>query len=137
MFARMTVRNPHALRLYIAVGIGGMIGAVGRYSVSVLIDGSSVFPYATLMVNLIGCFLLSFLLNQVAIKQRLSPELFTALGTGMIGAFTTFSTFAVETVELADSRPFMALGYVLLSIIGGLAFCYTGMKVANRKRDEP
>lgn len=134
VFTRMTVKKSPALKLYLAVGIGGMIGAVGRYSVSVMFDGSNGFPYATLTVNLIGCFLLSFLTNHSIIKRKLSPEIFTALGTGMIGAFTTFSTFAVETIEMADSHPFMALGYVLLSIVGGLVFCYSGMKVAKGKR---
>jgi len=133
----MTIKNTQALKLYIAVGVGGMIGAVGRYGVSMLFveDSYHSFPYATLTVNLIGCFLLSFLTNHAIIKRKLSPEVFTAVGTGIIGAFTTFSTFAVETIKLSDAQPFMAIAYVLLSILGGLVFCYGGYQLAGRKRD--
>jgi len=132
----MTVKNKHAIKLYIAVGVGGMIGATCRYGISNLFEGSyDSFPYATFTVNLIGCFLLSFLTNHAIIKRKLSPELFTALGTGMIGAFTTFSTFAVETIELSYSHPFMAISYVLLSILVGLVFCYGGYQLAGGKQN--
>ncbi len=136
MFACVTVKNKHAIKLYIAVGIGGMIGAICRYGISNLFEGSyHSFPYATFTVNLFGCFLLSFLTNHANIKRKLSPEVFTAVGTGIIGAFTTFSTFAVETIKLSDAQPFMAFAYVLLSILGGLVFCYGGYQLAGRKRD--
>jgi|SRR5690625_4766432 len=136
MFACVTVKHIQALNLYIAVGVGGMIGAVGRYGVSNLFEGSyHSFPFATLTVNLFGCFFLSFLTNHAVIKRKLSPEVFTAVGTGMIGAFTTFSTFAVETIKLSDAHPFVAIAYVLLSIFGGLVFCYGGYQLAGRRRD--
>lgn len=122
------------LRIYLAVGFGGMIGAMGRYGISALFGSSAGFPYATLTTNLIGCFLLSFLLHHNLIKRKLSPEVFTGLGTGIIGSFTTFSTFAVETIELWNENVLLAATYVFLSIIAGLAFSYGGFKLANRKQ---
>ncbi|MEC5424986.1 fluoride efflux transporter CrcB [Virgibacillus sp. C22-A2] len=122
------------LKIYIAIGIGGMLGAVGRYSISTLWAGGYGFPYATLTANLIGCFLLSFLLNHNAIKKKLSPIIFASLSIGIIGAFTTFSTFAVETVELWSTSAFIAISYILISIAGGLTCCYGGYKFALNKK---
>lgn len=121
-------------KLYFMVGLGGMIGSTGRYGTSLLFDANIGFPFATLTVNLIGCFFLSFLLNHPIIKRKLSPDVFTALGTGMIGSFTTFSTFAVETVTLWHTSPAPALIYVFLSVCGGLGFCYGGYKLAPRNQ---
>src|SRR5690625_3296386 len=90
-----------SLKQYFMIGIGGMIGAIGRYSLSIVYENHSYgFPYSTLIVNLIGCFLLTFLLNQQKIKQILSPKLLMALSVGVIGSFTTFSTVTVEVINL-------------------------------------
>src|SRR5690625_1414625 len=118
------------IRLFVLIGIGGMIGALARYSISIIFAGMDGFPYATLVVNLIGCFLLSYLLNYDKIKLWLSPEIRIALASGVIGSFTTFSTFALETVELWSNSVLLALTYMILNICGGLAFCYIGYKLA-------
>ena len=109
-----------------------MIGAIGRYSISIIFNEVNVFPYATLFTNLIGCFLLSFLLNYDKVNQRLSSGTRAALGTGIIGSFTTFSTFSLETVQLWNNHLWLAFTYILLSICGGLIFCYIGFKLARR-----
>ena len=125
-----------AFKLYLAIGLGGMIGAVGRYSISLLfVGGNEVFPFATLLANLIGCFLLSYLLNQAKLKQIVSPEIITALSVGVIGAFTTYSTFAIETILLWNHSILMAFGYVFASIIGGIGLCYCGYYLAVREVD--
>lgn len=124
-----------SLKLFLAIGLGGMIGSVCRYSISLLFTGDpESFPFETLIVNLIGCFLLSFFLNKSQFKQTLSPLIFISLTTGLIGSFTTFSTFAVETVILFDFSLFLALVYMLVSIFGGLLFCYFGYRCATRKK---
>lgn len=119
-------------RLFIFIGIGGMIGAIGRYSISIIFNEVNGFPYATLITNLMGCFLLSFLLNYEKVKQKLSAEIHAALSTGIIGSFTTFSTFSLETVQLWNNHLWLAFIYILLSICGGLCFCYIGFKIALR-----
>src|SRR5699024_12508053 len=117
----------------LAVGIGGILGAMGRYTVSLLFTSSTDFPFATLTVNLIGCFFLSYLLNNEQIKSRLKPEAFIALSTGLICSFTTFSTFSVVTIELMTRNFFLAAFFVVISVFGGLGLCYLGFKVAYRR----
>lgn len=127
-------RMPNRIKLYLAVGIGGMLGALGRYMVSVLFTSAYLFPFGTLLANLIGCFFLSYLLHNAFIKSRLSTIVFTGLSTGLIGAFTTFSTFAVETIQLVYQSYLLAITYVLCSVGGGLLCCYIGYRVAHVKR---
>ncbi len=110
-----------------------MAGALLRYIVSIAIaawwDGS--FPLATLAVNYIGCFFLPLL--TLRLKSRLSVPVQKAVTTGIIGSFTTFSTFSVETVSLWETgQAAAALGYVLLSIVGGLFFTRLGFKKGER-----
>jgi fluoride exporter len=130
MSARLT-----SWKVYLAVGIGGMIGAVGRYSISLLLDNRFLFPVETLTANFIGCFLLSFYLNSGWIKKRIPQEISTGLTTGVIGAFTTFSTFAVETVTLSYHHLLLSFCYVFISIIGGLILCYLGYRLANKRQE--
>lgn len=122
------------IKLYIAIGIGGMIGAVARYSISMIFMGGNGFPYGTLIANLIGCFLLSFLLNHHRIKQKLPVEILSAISVGVIGAFTTFSTFAVETIGLWSTNALVAITYTVMSVCLGLLFCYGGYRLATGKR---
>ena len=81
------------------VSIGGGLGSVARYALSRLItDPRDGFPVATLVTNLLGCFLLGLLVpSQSRRCGGPSPLLRPALGTGVLGGFTTFSTFAFET----------------------------------------
>src|SRR5699024_935224 len=123
-----------SMRLYFMIGIGGMIGAVARYTVSLTFVEYESFPYATLFTNFTGCFFLTFLLNSHYVRQKLSMQTRTALTTGVIGSFTTFSTFALETVRIWDSQVFIAIIYILLSVFGGVIFCYVGYKVATYEK---
>lgn len=116
---------------YVLLTIFGALGAVTRYALSILIDMAQ-FPLATLTVNLLGCFFLAsityFLLQMPAL-----PKIFvSAIGTGFIGSFTTFSTFALETVELIQNGNYLsALSYVFVSLFGGLFFCAMGYQVSK------
>lgn len=122
------------MKVFLAVGLGGILGATGRYGISLLFHNTQGFPYPTLIVNLIGCFLLSYLLNQPAIKRKLPHNLFSALTTGLIGSFTTFSTLAVETVQLWYTNAAVAICYITVTICGGLALCLLGYTFASRKQ---
>ncbi len=123
-----------SVKLLLAVGIGGMLGAGGRYCISLLYGDTNGYPFATLTVNLIGCFLLPFLLNHPYAKQKLAPELLAALTVGVIGSFTTFSTLALETARLWNESVAMAISYILISFFVGLALCFLGYRIAARKQ---
>lgn len=115
------------MNVYLLVGIGGMIGAILRYSVSVLTTlwWSSSFPVATLFANYTGCFLLPFL--SFKLSGAVSLDVQKAMTTGVIGSFTTFSAFSVETIALFESgNIFEGWLYLFLSIVGGLVFVRLG-----------
>lgn len=117
--------------IYLAVGLAGIAGSLLRYYIGVLFltGGQNVFPWATLVINLLGCFLLGFITTYIAKIGRLHPNVVTAIGTGFVGSFTTFSTFSVETVILLQEAHIMlALIYVCTSAIGGLLFSLFGYK---------
>ncbi|OAH60638.1 hypothetical protein AWH49_15660 [Domibacillus aminovorans] len=104
-----------------------MIGAVLRYSVSILtvLWWSGSFPVATLLANYIGCFLLPFL--SFKLSGVVSTDVQKAITTGVIGSFTTFSAFSIETIALFESgNIFEGWLYLFLSIIGGLVFVRLG-----------
>ncbi|MDR2153098.1 MAG: fluoride efflux transporter CrcB [Helicobacteraceae bacterium] len=100
------------------VAIGGALGALARYGVSIgaaklFGDG---FPYATLIVNAIGAFTALFLLTLIAQKTALTPQLKLFAIVGFLGAFTTFSAFAYETIALAQNGAWIkAIANVLLN----------------------
>jgi CrcB protein len=107
------------------IGIGGAVGAVLRHVVSGHIQGQfrlGGFPYGTLAVNVIGCLLIG-LFSQVAQRPgRFTSEGVLFLFVGMLGAFTTFSTFGKETVDLLHSgRTVAALANVGIHVVAGLA----------------
>src|SRR5699024_12308728 len=80
----------------------------------------SLFPWATFTVNLTGAFLLSFLLFLPITKEKVPPFILTGVTTGLIGAYTTFSTFTLEMIQLAETHLFISLTYMFIIIIGGL-----------------
>lgn len=85
-----------------------------------------------LLANLLGCFLLALLTVALIERGRLREWLSLGLGTGMIGAFTTFSTFAVTTAQLATHRPLLAGAYFLVSSLGGLGMALAGACLARK-----
>ena len=109
------------MREYLFVGLGGAVGAIARLLLgSVRLLPYSLFPLNTLLINVLGSFCLSALLALFAIKHVKRP---TQLGltTGLLGAFTTFSTLCRETVSLiASGRIATALLYIALSLSLGL-----------------
>lgn len=121
--------------IYLYIGIGGMIGSMLRYGLSLLIQNlyqSSAFT-ATLFVNVIGCFFLGWLTSRTMEKNMFSPVAVKAIGTGVIGSFTTFSTFSVEVVELFINQGWIQAGmYLLISALSGFLFVSLGFMLGEK-----
>ncbi|MBS4171843.1 fluoride efflux transporter CrcB [Bacillus sp. FJAT-49736] len=117
--------------VYLFVGIAGIIGALLRYYFGVAVHSwwHSAFPLSTLLPNIIGCFVLGWITTYLSKIDKIPSNLITAFGTGLIGSFTTFSTFSVEAVQLLeDSRWYLAITYILISIWGGLLMAWGGFR---------
>lgn len=109
------------------VMLGGALGSACRYGLSLLFPaGNAVFPFVTLSINLVACFVLGFLVGWAG-KQGSAPEMRQALEVGFCGGFSTFSTFSKETMGLVDQGLWgCALAYILASNLGGLVAFYGG-----------
>lgn len=109
----------------VLVAAAGAAGALSRYGLGAVV-GARDFPWATLGINLVGSFLLGVLWRGA--QERQWPETTTVpLGLGFLGAFTTFSTFSNETMELLRTDRALAAGtYVAVSVVGGLLAAAAG-----------
>jgi CrcB protein len=116
------------------IGFGGFLGAISRYYVSGWVQHLSQsvhFPYGTLAVNVLGSFLLGFLMRYTFLQQVFSPEMRLLLFIGFLGAFTTFSTFSLETFNLLeDGAVLPALANMGANILLGLAAVWLGQVLA-------
>lgn len=113
----------------LAIGIGGFIGALLRYGISgwVYSFSESGFPSGTLVVNIIGAFILG-LVAGLAERHIMHPNLKLFLTIGVLGAFTTFSTFSYETIMLLQVSSYLkAFLNVSLSVLFGLAAAFLGL----------
>lgn len=107
------------MRLILAVALGSAVGGVVRFLLSAWIEQrtASSFPYATLLVNISGSLLMGFLATWTFETAGVSTEVRALLTTGLCGGYTTFSTFSLETVALAEEGALgRAATYVLLSV---------------------
>ncbi len=104
----------------ISIFLGGGIGAVTRYLISVnMAKHIQVnLPFATFLVNIIGCFVIGFLYFLFIEKSDISPALKLSLTVGFCGGLTTFSTFSLELFEMVGNHQFFhAFSYIILSVI--------------------
>lgn len=114
---------------YSLVGIGAAIGATGRFFVSTTVKRYILiaFPIATLIINLLGCFLMGVILGNNILGNG-----WTFLGIGVLGGFTTFSTWMNEIAELIDVKNWRnAILYLILSFFGGWTLVWLGMVVSK------
>ena len=140
------------MRKYLYIGAGGAIGAVLRYVIKgIHFDHyQEVVPLNTLMINVVGCFILAVILTLSIEILEFNPNIRLGIATGLIGAFTTFSTLCKETVELLyQGYYFSAISYVVISAFLGFMATYFGIIIAkeviakrikerrNSKPDEP
>lgn len=110
--------------------LGGAAGTGARYLLAgwMLSALGPAFPYGTLAVNAIGSFLLGLLMQVGLATEWMSPTLRLALTTGVMGGFTTYSTFSYETLKLVEDRALgMAALNVCVTVIGCLAAAFLGM----------
>lgn len=121
------------LKLFAAVGVGGSIGAMARYGVGRVADifFGHGFPAGTLIVNVVGSFFMGLLVQWLS--QRQGAELFRLfLGVGVLGAFTTFSTFSLDIVNLVRERiEISSVIYLLASVIGAISALLLGIVVGR------
>ena len=114
----------------VLVAVAGAIGAVARYHIGLAV-GVRPFPWATLGINVSGCFVLAVVLAGPG-ASRWPSAATTAVAAGLLGAYTTFSTFGYETFTLLRmGRTAAAGGYVVLSLVGGLAASALGYAVGR------
>lgn len=104
------------------VAVGGVIGVLARYGIGRAVHGDALL-WSTVGINIAG----SFLLGLLVAESWFSRDVREGLGVGLLGGFTTFSTFSVQAVlEVDGGRPEMALAYVLASVLGGIAAAFAG-----------
>lgn len=130
---RAAVSQPSLRRaqpaVLVAIAVGGMLGATARFELAEALPATpGHFPWATFWTNLSGSFLLGFAL--VLLLERFPPTRLVRpfIATGILGAFTTMSTYQVETVLLVkDGHPGTAILYGLGSVAAGLGLAYAGL----------
>jgi CrcB protein len=114
---------------FLVVFLGGGIGAASRYwlSGSIARSSGSAFPFGTVVVNVIGCFLIGFLMTSFEDRFLVSPSLRLFLTIGILGGFTTFSTFSFETIAMMkDAEFFYAALNITVSVVTCLTATYAG-----------
>lgn len=121
------------MKLILLIGAGSFAGGILRYLISVFIQNKThgSFPYGTLLVNIIGCFLIGIVFSLFE-SRNIHEPLRLFLAVGILGGFTTFSTFSLDTLTLfrsGDIAP--AFGYIALSVLGSLAATFLGIFIGK------
>lgn len=128
------VKSALSWQVLLLVAIGGALGALSRYVVTVagIAIAGSQYPFGTLVTNVFGSFAMGLLIGGGMTHFTLTPELRAFMAVGFLGAFTTFSTFSLDAVTLFErDRSIVAVLYVLMSVvlsIGGLAVGFLLMR---------
>lgn len=120
------------LKTLLIVGLGGGIGSVFRYLTSVWTQKlvQSAFPWATFIVNVLGCLIIGILVGFFTKQQIENSDLKLFFVTGFCGGFTTFSAFALENMKLFQTgNSLLALLYIALSVIVGIFAVWTGIMI--------
>ena len=117
-------------RNFLLVGAGGALGSMARYGVSFLMNKfiHAEFPSATFLINILGSFLIGIIFGISARNQWMQVTGYLFLASGICGGFTTFSSFALENINLMQKgQSIMALAYTCLSVVLGLLLCRVGI----------
>lgn len=117
------------LKTLLFIGAGSFLGGVSRYGLTRLVQDHilHVFPYGTLVVNIVGCFLIGLFYGLFDRGHVLDPDIRMFLTVGFCGGFTTFSTFANENLSMLQGGNFLGMAaYAVLSFALGLLMVYLG-----------
>ena len=122
------------MKMLLAVALGGAIGAVARYKVIGWVGqvAGTGFPWGTLAVNVIGSFLMGVLIEAGALRLNLSGEMRALLAVGVLGAFTTFSSYALDFATLwqrGEATP--AVVYAIVSTTGAILALFAGLSLSR------
>ncbi|MGN8768437.1 fluoride efflux transporter CrcB [Paenibacillus barengoltzii] len=118
----------------LALIVGGFLGTLLRYGLSHWIPNIGAFPLSILLINWAGCLFLGWLFT-VAALRKIHPSLRIGAGTGFAGAFTTFSTFTVQTVDAVHTGQLVAaLAYLFISLLGGLLMAWIGVRLGQKQQ---
>ena len=118
----------------LAVGIGGFCGSIARYWLSGVVQRhtSSLFPYGTMAVNVLGCLAIGLVWGLVEYRQWFPPNVRLFVTVGILGGFTTFSAFGHETfMLLRDGEYVPAIANVVGSVVAGLIAVAAGWSIAK------
>lgn len=122
------------IRSFLLVGAGGAVGSMARYGIGYLVSKyvGHPFPFGTLLINLLGCFLIGLLFALADKNQWLQQGGMLLLASGFCGGFTTFSTFALDNVNLVQkTMSGTAVIYTVVSVVAGLLLCRFGIWLAE------
>jgi fluoride exporter len=117
----------------LAVALGGAFGAVARFGIDRLIErrSDSLFPWSTFAINVSGCLVIGIVIAALVDRHHTPVWLRTGLVVGVIGGFTTFSTFAQEELDLLETHAATAFAYVLGSVALGIFAVFVGSRLGR------
>lgn len=130
------MKGGKALAKLLLILFGGAIGTGCRFGVTNLVAYSfrqiPKYPYATFLINVTGCLMIGLLAELFDVRVPVSPEIRAALLVGVLGGYTTFSSYSLETFNLIrDGKPGIALLYSVGSVVVGLAATWAGVRLAK------
>lgn len=120
--------------VFLAVAFGGALGSIARYGADKLIErrSFSIFPWSTFTINATGCLLIGVVIAALVDRHHTPAWIRTGLVVGVLGGYTTFSTFAQEGLDLfEDGRSPVALAYTLGSVVIGLLAVFVGARLGR------
>lgn len=122
---------------YVIVAFFAFFGGILRYWLGIELPKIDLFPIGTLAANYLGCFLFSWLVKHIMVNRDVNGRLILGVGTGFCGGLTTFSSFALDAIQLVQQQAYgLAFLYLAASIIGGLFFVWLGEVIVRRRVSE-
>ena len=119
----------------LAIALGGAVGALSRHYMAAAVSRAFGlgFPYGTLTVNVVGCFLMGLLVEALALRFSITPEARGFLAVGLLGGFTTFSAFSLDAVLLYERGAFAAAAaYVAVSVVCSIGGLVAGLQIVRQ-----